>query len=175
MLKLCNISPVAHFEFHLQPPAEKHYVIAYVVAVICLTHAVQLKHGEHKRNLAYNMGGRKGGGQIRPCVLRTWIYEGVKLERERGGVEVWFEPALNTHTPFSPVSPQISGLSTFISTYCNWPLVTYKPFCKYGLQAIDWIKKFVPLIVGNSDITVCNNTCTHFNAYTYMLCYSYRA
>jgi len=46
MLKLCHVSPVAHFEFHLQPLAEKHYVTAYVVALIVLTHAMQLKRGE---------------------------------------------------------------------------------------------------------------------------------
>ena len=42
MLKLRHISPVAHFEFHLQPPTERHCVTAYVVAAIFLTHAMQL-------------------------------------------------------------------------------------------------------------------------------------
>ena len=42
---------------------------------------MKFKHGEHKRNLAYNIEGGWGGG-IRPCVLGTWIYEGVQLERK---------------------------------------------------------------------------------------------
>jgi hypothetical protein len=77
MLKLCHISLVAHFEFHLQPPAEKHYFTAYVVGILFLSHAMKLKHGEHNRNLAYNIG-----GGIQSRVLGTWICEGIKLQRE---------------------------------------------------------------------------------------------
>jgi hypothetical protein len=69
---------------------------------------------------------------------------------------------------------KIPGLSTCIRTYCNRPLVTYKPFCNYGLQAIEWIKKRVPLIVGNSDFNVFDKTSTHSNEYnTILSAYSY--
>jgi hypothetical protein len=64
---------------------------------------------------------------------------------------------------------KIPGLSTSIRTYCNRPLVTYKPFCNYGLQAIEWIKKRVSYIVGNLDFNVFDKTITHSNEYNKIL------
>ena len=48
------------------------------------------------------VGGRSGGGvQNPPCVLRTSIYEGVRVERG----EDWFQPVLHIYTPLSLTLP----------------------------------------------------------------------
>jgi len=82
-----------------------------------------------------------------------------------GGGKIGLTPFLICIHPFPQAHPKFQGHQSVLEHIVT-PLVTYKPFCNYGLQVIDWIKKCAPLIVGNSDVSVFNNTNTHFNAYT---------